>query len=211
MNFSDAERDDVGVVLRADVILRDLGAGNDEQSVLPPGARRLLLDVRQIIVEGFLSDRKLPPAECRDAPKSPQQILSSKNVIGDREDVEPSCSPVEIDDFAEREPPVTPRRVYMEVAEQEGFVAGHRSGAHVLVRGIRRAVKEDLRAEVPEVNSKDPPASHRPVPARRGEHPALRPQAHASRLRKPAAPGSCPRREIQSTYRVHQSPPARRA
>ena len=45
------ERDDVRVVLGADVILRHLGAGNDDHAVLALGARGLLLDVRHVVVE----------------------------------------------------------------------------------------------------------------------------------------------------------------
>ena len=47
----DAERDDVRVVLRADVILRHLGARNDQHAVLPLRARALLLDVGDVVVE----------------------------------------------------------------------------------------------------------------------------------------------------------------
>ena len=47
----DVERDDVRVLLAADVILRDLGAGNHEQVVELPRAPRLGRDLVQVGLE----------------------------------------------------------------------------------------------------------------------------------------------------------------
>ena len=182
-----AERDDVRVVLRADVVLRDLGARNDDHAVLPLRARAFLLDVGHVVVERLRRHRKPPPAERRHAPEPAEQILLREDVIGDREHVELFRLPVQIDHLAQRQPPVAPRRVYMEIAQQEGLVSRHvMSGANVFVGGVGRPVEEDLGAEVSHVEAEHLAAPHRLVAARGREDPARLPQAHAARLRDAA-------------------------
>ena len=119
-------------------------------------------------------------------PRRPSRSFLPQDVIGDREHVELLRLAVQIDHFAEREPPVAPGRVHMEVAEQEGFVSRHASGAHVFVRGVGRPVKEDFGAEVSDVEPEHLAAPHRLVAARGREDPARLPQAHAAGFRHAA-------------------------
>src|SRR5688572_19705897 len=131
------ERDDVRVVPGSDMVLRHLGAGNDDHAVLTLGARALLLDVRHVVVEHLRRNRKPPPAERRHAPEPAEQVLLCEDVIGDRKDVELFSLPVEVDHLAQSQPPVAPRRVYMEIAQQVWLVSRHvMSGANVFVSGV---------------------------------------------------------------------------
>ena len=146
-------------------------------------AHAFLLDVGHVVVERLRRDREPPPAERRHASKPSEQIFFCEDVIGDRKDVELFSLPVQVDHFAQRQTPVAPRRVYMEIAQQKGLVSRHRmSGANVFVGGVGRSMEEDFSAEVPDVEAEDFSAPHGFVAARGCEHPARLPQAHAARL-----------------------------
>ena len=78
MNCLQAQRDDVRIVLGADVILRDFGARDDEHAVLALGAGAFLLDVRHVVVERLGRHRKPPPAERSHAPEAPEQSFVAR-------------------------------------------------------------------------------------------------------------------------------------
>ena len=87
-------------------------------------------------------------------PSRAEQILLGEDVVGNRKNVEPLGLPVQVDDVAQRQPSVAPRRVYMEVAQQERLVSRHvMSGANVFVGGIGRPMEEDLGAEISDVEA----------------------------------------------------------
>jgi hypothetical protein len=58
-------------------------------------------------------------------------------VIGNRDDVELAGLPVQIDDFAQPEPFITPRCMDVEIAQQEGFVSSPWNSIAVLNPPIR--------------------------------------------------------------------------
>ena len=78
----------MGRLRRIRIVVRQLEARQDEQSILAPGALGLVLDSSEIrlVVERM----NLP--------------LLARRMVGDREDVEPAPA-VEIDDLAEPEAP----------------------------------------------------------------------------------------------------------
>ena len=61
--FGDVQRDDVRVLLAADVVLRDLGARHDQQIVELPGAPGLGGDVRKVGVEPPLGHGEIAQSE----------------------------------------------------------------------------------------------------------------------------------------------------
>ena len=116
----------------ARMVLRDLRAGDDHHAVLTLRTGVFLLDVGHVVVKCFGRHRKPPPSERGNAPQPGEHVLCGKDVVGDGKNVEPFRLPVQVDDVAQRQAPVAPRRVYMEVAEQEGLVSRHvMSGAYV--------------------------------------------------------------------------------
>ena len=60
-------------------------------------------------------------------------------------------------------------------------------GPNVHVTAIGRAVEEDLRPEVTHVETEHAPLAHRPIPARRGPHPALGRELYRTEGRQPPA------------------------
>ena len=130
--------------------------GDHEHSVLPLCACALLLDVGHVVVECLRGNRK-------------RRRLT-----------------VEIDNVAQRQPPVAPSRLYMEIAQQERLVSRHVSGSNVFVGGIRWTMEEDLGAEFSDVEAEHLTAPHRLVAARGGEHPARVAHPHAARFRDAA-------------------------
>ena len=83
----------------------------------------------RVRVEPLGGDRELAPPECGQARHAAQQIALHQDVIGDRNDVEPSGPAVQIHDLANRQATVAPARVYVEVAEEKRLVSGLTFGA----------------------------------------------------------------------------------
>lgn len=107
------------------MVLRDFGAGDQEQRILAFGACGFLFDVRHVVVEGFLRDREPPLSQSGDPSKTREEILLCQNVIGNREDVEFLGLAVQINDLTKAEPSIAPRCVYMEIAQEKRLVPGH--------------------------------------------------------------------------------------
>ena len=104
----DVQRDDVGVLAAAEMILRHLGARNDQHVVLAPGAVRLFGDVGQVAAKTLLGHREMLQPERRDPAGALEQVALHQDVVGDRDDVESSGLSVQIDDFSNRQATVTP-------------------------------------------------------------------------------------------------------
>ena len=212
----DVQRDDVRVLPAADVILRDLGAGDDQQVIETARALRLRGDVGEIRLEPRLGDREVAPPERRHPRDPRQQILLHQDVVGDRDDVEASGLPVEIDDLAQRQTPIAPPRVDVEVAEQKRFVPRHIS-APLRLRPSRRngAHPPDGAAESLTRSSARRRGRPRPCPSPDSGAPRSRPSSRGTRRRarswSAAAPGSCLRRETRSADRTRRCAPARRS
>ncbi len=117
-----------------------------------------------------------PAAERGDAAGAREQIALHENVIGDGDDIELPRLPVQIDDLPHREPAVAPARVHVEVAEEEGLVAGHykRTSTCDVSAGRWRTISA---REVADVEAEHPALAERDVAPRRrveiavvGEH-----------------------------------------
>ena len=87
-------------------IVSQLEPGEDEEPVLGQGARRLELQLSEIA----------GPAPGVDRPV--QRIIQPSGVICDAKNIESRCS-VEIDELRDRKDAVTPRRVGMQLTQQE--------------------------------------------------------------------------------------------
>ena len=111
----DAQRYDVGVLARPRVVLRNLGAGNHQQLVLPPRPLRLLTNRVEIGRESLFGDGEGAPAERRQPSGAPQPVLLAEDVVGDGNHVEVAGPAVQIDQLAQGQRPVAPGRVHVEV------------------------------------------------------------------------------------------------
>ena len=193
----DVERDDVRVLLAADVVLRDLGAGNHQQIVELPRAARLGGDLLEIGLEALLGDRELAAAERQQPAGARQQIALHQDVIGDRDHVEPPRLAVQIDDLAQRQPAVAPAWCGRENrrAETARIRALH---PHVQMGPVGGTMAQDLRPEVADVDAEDRRLPHRAIAARRRPDPAV--LAQRRRVRSASAGGRdwCPRRGTRS-------------
>src|SRR5262249_2007134 len=74
-------------------------------------------------------NRILPLTEGRDASRARERVVVPEDVIGDRDDVEVPRLSIKIDEFADRQPAIAPRRVRMEIAEEKRFESRHARGA----------------------------------------------------------------------------------
>jgi len=99
--LADVQRDDVRILLAANVILGDLGAGEDEQIVEAARPARFRLDVVEIRLEPFRRHRELAPSERHHPAGAGEHVALHQNVIGDRDDVEAPGLAVEIDHLAQ--------------------------------------------------------------------------------------------------------------
>ncbi len=135
--LAQVQRDDVRVVLAADMVLRDLGAGNHQQIVQALRSLGFGGDVGHVGLEPILGDREVAQTERRQAPGPAEQIALHQDVIGDGDDVEAAGLAVQVDDLADRQPPVAPRRMHMKIAEQKRLVSRHVRPSHQDVRDPR--------------------------------------------------------------------------
>ena len=114
------DRDGVGSVARVAVVVGELRPGNDEKVVLRAGAPRFLRDLREVGRQP--RGREVAALAARGSPR----VVAPDDVVGDTEDVE-AMTAVEVDELADREQPIAPARVRVELAEQwRGF---HRGGS----------------------------------------------------------------------------------
>ena len=110
----EAEREGVGRAPSRERVARELAAGEDDHPVRVPGAPRLALDLGAVGVEVVLRDRE--PAAVRDLSEKRVRV---DDVVGDGDDVV-AGAPEEVDDLGDRQAPVRPGRVHVEVGQQHG-------------------------------------------------------------------------------------------
>ena len=108
----EAERERVCRPIGIRVVVGQLETQEDDEPVVPGGARGLGSHARRV-------GRPGPRIDC-----GRHRVVQANRMVGDAEHVE-AVAPVEIDDLAERQLPVAPGRVRVQLAEQE--IAAHRS------------------------------------------------------------------------------------
>ena len=101
------------------------GAGQHQHAVEPSGADCFLGDFAEVFPEGLLGDREAAPSERGDAARPCEEVLPPQHVVRDGHDVEGAGLTVEIDQLANAQASVAPRRVGVEVAQEERLVPGH--------------------------------------------------------------------------------------
>ena len=99
------------------VVVGELEAGQEQESVGREGAGALALDLREVGADVRSIDAGAP------VPERPG-IVGAQDVVGDAEDVEAGRS-VEVDHRPERELAVAPGRVGVELAEQRARAFAH--------------------------------------------------------------------------------------
>src|SRR6185503_3963761 len=119
------QRDDVRVLVAADPVLRDLGAGNHEHPVALERPLCLRPDIGDVGGEVALAQAERSTAQSRQTTRPRQQVFLHQDVIGDGDDVELPRLAIEINHFADRELAVAPLGVDVEVAQEEWLVPGH--------------------------------------------------------------------------------------
>jgi hypothetical protein len=111
------------------VVVGQLEAGHEHESVRLERAALLALDLGAVLVEPLLVD-------ARSAVLRRPRVVGAQHVIGDAEDVEAGAA-VEVDELRHRQLAVAPRGVSVELTEE-----GRRAGTH-LERSLRQSLCPD--------------------------------------------------------------------